>query len=124
MNITYINVSALHFGENIKEDHFNGTDVDDQKEILGVGSVLLGIVLSMINILILSGNTLVLLCVMLRKKQSHLRKGQCHYQQRTNIFIVNLALTDLTLSLLILPLNIVQIITGKWILGITLCRVI
>ena len=119
MNITYSNLSTSQVGENINENPFSDIDVEDQKEISGVGSVLLGIVLGIINILILIGNTLVLLCVILRNQQSHLRKGQCHNQRRTNIFIVNLALTDLTLSLLVLPLNIVQIIAGRWVLGNT-----
>ena len=89
----------------------------------GVEAILLSIVLGSINIMTFSGNIFVLISIIMTNRKPHLRQGPGTKLRRTNVFIVNLALTDLALSLMILPPSVIQTITGKWLLGNTLCKV-
>ena len=96
---------------------------NDGSGILELKNVLLASILSGIDVLIFCGNILVLVYLLTKTNKHRLRKGNSHEQRRTNIFILNLAFTDLTLSILIIPPNIVQVITGKWMLGNIFCKV-
>ena len=85
--------------------------------------VLLTTILSGIDVLIFCGNILVIVYLLNKNNKYHLRRENSNEQRRTNIFILNLAFTDLTLSILIIPPNILQVITGKWLLGNIFCKV-
>ncbi|XP_031625887.1 octopamine receptor [Contarinia nasturtii] len=75
-------------------------------------AVLITITLSFIIILTIIGNVLVILSVFTYKP---LRIVQ-------NFFIVSLAVADLTVAILVLPFNVANMIVGRWIFGIHLCK--
>ncbi|XP_044757914.1 probable G-protein coupled receptor No18 isoform X2 [Coccinella septempunctata] len=70
------------------------------------------ITLSFIIFLTIVGNILVVLSVFTYKP---LRIVQ-------NFFIVSLAVADLTVAILVMPLNVVYIILGRWVFGIHVCK--
>lgn len=70
------------------------------------------LILSMIIIVTIVGNVLVILSVFTYKP---LRIVQ-------NFFIVSLAVADLTVAILVLPLNVAYSILGRWEFGIHLCK--
>ena len=70
------------------------------------------LILSMIIIVTIVGNILVILSVFTYKP---LRIVQ-------NFFIVSLAVADLTVAILVLPLNVAYSILGRWEFGIHLCK--
>lgn len=70
------------------------------------------VVLTLIILLTIVGNILVILSVFTYKP---LRIVQ-------NFFIVSLAVADLTVALLVLPLNVAYSILGKWEFGIGFCK--
>ena len=70
------------------------------------------LVLSFIILLTIVGNILVILSVFTYKP---LRIVQ-------NFFIVSLAVADLTVAVLVLPFNVVNMIVGRWEFGIHMCK--
>jgi hypothetical protein len=70
------------------------------------------VILSLIIIITIVGNVLVILSVFTYKP---LRIVQ-------NFFIVSLAVADLTVAILVLPLNVAYSIRGRWDFGIHLCK--
>lgn len=68
--------------------------------------------LSLIIILTIVGNVLVILSVFTYKP---LRIVQ-------NFFIVSLAVADLTVAILVMPLNVAYSILGRWYFGISICK--
>ena len=85
--------------------------------------ILLASFLIGINVLIFCGNILVIICLFHKRSTTRLRTDSSSKQRRANLFILNLAITDLMLSILIIPPNILQVITGNWMLGNTFCKV-
>lgn len=75
-------------------------------------AILITIILTFIIILTIIGNVLVILSVFTYKP---LRIVQ-------NFFIVSLAVADLTVAILVLPFNVVNMVLGRWIFGIHLCK--
>lgn len=75
-------------------------------------AILITIILSFIIILTIIGNVLVILSVFTYKP---LRIVQ-------NFFIVSLAVADLTVAILVLPFNVANMVIGRWIFGIHLCK--
>lgn len=71
-------------------------------------------ILSLVMVLIIIGNTLVLLVLYRQRKQLNLRV--------TNMFLANLAVVDLSVSLLIIPFSICVVIKGGWVFGEPLCQ--
>ncbi|XP_072882868.1 5-hydroxytryptamine receptor 7 [Hemitrygon akajei] len=86
-------------------------------EILPYGDtekVIIGIVLSIITLLTISGNCLVMISVCFVKK----------LRQPSNYLIVSLALADLSVALAVMPFVIVtDLIGGQWIFGQVFCNV-
>lgn len=74
--------------------------------------VLLGIVLSLLILLTVSGNVLVCLAVCASRRLRCL----------TNCFIVSLAVTDLLLGLLVLPFSALLQLSDVWLLGPAFCN--
>ncbi|XP_056147025.1 histamine receptor H2a [Lampris incognitus] len=78
-----------------------------------LSAVVLGVFLSLLILLIISGNVLVCLAVCASRQLRCL----------TNCFIVSLAITDLLLGVLVLPFSALQDITGNWPLGPVFCNI-
>lgn len=75
-------------------------------------AILVTVVLGIIVIVTIVGNTLVILSVFTYKP---LRIVQ-------NFFIVSLAVADLTVAILVLPFNVANMVLGRWVFGINLCK--
>lgn len=112
LNNTYYEIS----------DESNGCAiVDDPKYPSGFGitlavpaweAICTAIILTLIIISTIVGNILVILSVFTYKP---LRIVQ-------NFFIVSLAVADLTVAILVLPLNVAYSILGQWVFGIYACK--
>nr|CAD7454204.1 unnamed protein product [Timema tahoe] len=75
-------------------------------------ATLTAVTLTLIILLVIVGNILVILSVFTHKP---LRLVQ-------NFFIVSLAIADLTVAFLVLPLNVAYSITGRWEFGTQVCK--
>lgn len=75
-------------------------------------ALVLTLVLSFVILVTIIGNTLVILSVFTYKP---LRIVQ-------NFFIVSLAVADLTVAVLVMPFNVVNMIIGRWEFGIEMCK--
>lgn len=75
-------------------------------------AILVTLILTIIILLTIVGNILVILSVFTYKP---LRIVQ-------NFFIVSLAVADLTVAVLVLPLNVANMMIGRWEFGIHLCK--
>lgn len=73
----------------------------------------LGIVLSVFILVAIVGNVLVILSVVCNK----------HLQTVTNVFIVNLAMADLLLSIIVLPFSASLEVLGCWVFGRVFCNI-
>lgn len=80
---------------------------------INVVDILSSILLCAVVLLVLVGNTLVVLAVATSRK----------LRTVTNVFIVNLACADLLLGVLILPFSAVLEIKDIWIFGHVWCQV-
>lgn len=75
-------------------------------------AVIVTLLLSVIILVTIVGNILVVLSVFTYKP---LRIVQ-------NFFIVSLAVADLTVAVLVLPFNVANMVLGRWVFGIHLCK--
>ncbi|KAJ6635671.1 Octopamine receptor [Pseudolycoriella hygida] len=75
-------------------------------------AIIVTVILTVIILLTIVGNILVILSVFTYKP---LRIVQ-------NFFIVSLAVADLTVAVLVLPLNVANMMIGRWEFGIHLCK--
>ncbi|KAG4070646.1 hypothetical protein HA402_013566 [Bradysia odoriphaga] len=75
-------------------------------------AILVTLILLVIILLTIIGNILVILSVFTYKP---LRIVQ-------NFFIVSLAVADLTVAVLVLPFNVANMMIGRWVFGIHLCK--
>lgn len=85
---------------------FGVTDVPEWEAVLTIST------LGFIILLTIIGNILVILSVFTYKP---LRIVQ-------NFFIVSLAVADLTVAILVLPLNVALSVLGEWLFGIHICK--
>jgi len=69
-------------------------------------------VLSLIIVLTLVGNALVIMSVFTYRP----------LRSAPNFFIVSLAVADMTVAILVLPLNVAYSILGRWVLGKLVCE--
>ena len=117
-------IFSLLVNDPLPKNTFEGIETAEEGGL--AGKVLISVVLGSVLTLIFAGN-LTVLCLMVRnyRKQKYMRNsgGLDSKLRRTNFFIVNLAIIDLLLSLIILPPNIIQIIKEKWFFGNTFCKV-
>lgn len=85
-----------------------------EEEVIMISTALRWLVLVSFIILTIAGNVLVCLAVGLSRRLWRI----------ANCFVVSLAVTDLLLGLLVLPLSAtVELRSGKWPLGGTLCNI-
>ncbi|KAM6940376.1 alpha-1A adrenergic receptor [Xenentodon cancila] len=102
-----LNESALeHIFSNNSNPSCKNLTVDSQ--VIGVG-----IFLSVFILVAIVGNILVILSVVCNK----------HLQTVTNIFIVNLAMADLLLSIIVLPFSASLEVLGCWVFGRIFCNI-
>ncbi|XP_060525978.1 octopamine receptor isoform X2 [Cylas formicarius] len=85
---------------------FGTTDVPEWEAFLTIFT------LTLLILLVIIGNVLVILSVFTYKP---LRIVQ-------NFFIVSLAVADLTVAVLVLPLNVIYSVLGRWVFGIHICK--
>nr|CAI5868586.1 unnamed protein product [Callosobruchus analis] len=85
---------------------FGTTDIPEWEAIITI------ITLTFFILLTIIGNILVILSVFTYKP---LRIVQ-------NFFIISLAVADLTVAILVLPLNVAYAVLGRWIFGIHICK--
>ena len=98
----------------------NYTSVDQllyQNETLNrhetVRAVIVGIILSSLALAACLGNILVVLSVCTNRR----------LRTVTNFYVVSLAISDLCVSILVMPLGIVVELTGKWLFGSVVCEI-
>ncbi|XP_035450624.2 octopamine receptor [Spodoptera frugiperda] len=116
------NYTLINYTDEIIEDDRDACAVaDDPKYPSSFGitlavpeweAICTAIVLTLIIISTIVGNILVILSVFTYKP---LRIVQ-------NFFIVSLAVADLTVAILVLPLNVAYSILGQWVFGIYVCK--
>nr|Q25188.1 RecName: Full=Octopamine receptor [Heliothis virescens]CAA64864.1 octopamine receptor [Heliothis virescens] len=116
------NYTLINYTEEVIEDDRDACAVaDDPKYPSSFGitlavpeweAICTAIVLTLIIISTIVGNILVILSVFTYKP---LRIVQ-------NFFIVSLAVADLTVAILVLPLNVAYSILGQWVFGIYVCK--
>jgi len=94
------------FLSNISNTSCVGIALDSQ--VIGVG-----IFLAVFILLAIVGNILVILSVLCNK----------HLQTVTNFFIVNLAIADLLLSIIVLPFSASLEVFGCWVFGRVFCNI-
>lgn len=94
------------FLSNISNTTCEGIALDSQ--VIGVG-----IFLAMFILVAIVGNILVILSVLCNK----------HLQTVTNFFIVNLAIADLLLSIIVLPFSASLEVFGCWVFGRVFCNI-
>ncbi|CAH1980761.1 unnamed protein product [Acanthoscelides obtectus] len=85
---------------------FGTTDIPEWEAVITIVTLTFFILLTII------GNILVILSVFTYKP---LRIVQ-------NFFIISLAVADLTVAILVLPLNVAYAVLGRWIFGIHICK--
>nr|AAK14402.1 putative octopamine receptor [Mamestra brassicae] len=116
------NYTLINYTDEVIEDDRDACAVaDDPKYPSSFGitlavpeweAICTAIVLTLIIISTIVGNILVILSVFTYKP---LRIVQ-------NFFIVSLAVADLTVAILVLPLNVAYSILGQWVFGIYVCK--
>ncbi|CAG9856733.1 unnamed protein product [Phyllotreta striolata] len=95
-----------------EEPHGNFSTVYGTTDVPEWEATITIIILSLFILLTIIGNILVILSVFTYKP---LRIVQ-------NFFIVSLAVADLTVAVLVLPLNVAYSVLGSWIFGIYICK--
>ncbi|XP_064072343.1 octopamine receptor [Vanessa tameamea] len=118
-NLTSINYSQSYDVIDVDKDVCAVADDPKYPSSLGITlavpeweAICTAIVLTLIIISTIVGNILVILSVFTYKP---LRIVQ-------NFFIVSLAVADLTVAILVLPLNVAYSILGQWVFGIYMCK--
>uniref|UniRef100_A0A8C3RFX5 G-protein coupled receptors family 1 profile domain-containing protein n=1 Tax=Cyanoderma ruficeps TaxID=181631 RepID=A0A8C3RFX5_9PASS len=75
--------------------------------------VLIGLVLTLIDVATLLGNTIVFLCPVVEKR----------LRTVTYMFIMSLAMADFLVACLVMPFSIIYEVTGMWLFGKLFCKV-
>ncbi|XP_069043247.1 5-hydroxytryptamine receptor 7 [Lepisosteus oculatus] len=93
----------------------NSTELSGDVLLYGdVEKVIIGIVLSIITLTTISGNSLVIISVCIVKK----------LRQPSNYLVVSLAAADLSVALAVMPFVIItDLVGGKWLFGTFFCNV-
>ncbi|XP_056136380.1 alpha-1D adrenergic receptor [Lampris incognitus] len=102
------------FNLSLSEQTFsNGSNSTCVNVALDSQVVAMGISLSVFILVAIAGNILVILSVLCNK----------HLQTVTNFFIVNLAMADLLLSIIVLPFSASLEVLGCWVFGRVFCNI-
>lgn len=106
-------LGLAHIGSVLEHTFSNNSIPSCANVTLDSNSVGLGFVLSAFILVAIVGNFLVILSVVCNK----------HLQTVTNFFIVNLAMADLLLSIIVLPFSASLEVLGCWVFGRVFCNI-
>nr|XP_009933090.1 PREDICTED: histamine H2 receptor-like [Opisthocomus hoazin] len=80
---------------------------------LGLQEVVIGLILTLIDLITLLGNTVVFICPVVEKR----------LRTVTYMFIMSLAMADFLVACLVMPFSIIYEVTGMWLFGKLFCKV-
>ncbi|XP_009330177.1 PREDICTED: histamine H2 receptor-like [Pygoscelis adeliae] len=80
---------------------------------IGLQEVVIGLILTLIDLITLLGNTVVFICPVVEKR----------LRTVTYMFIMSLAMADFLVACLVMPFSIVYEVTGMWLFGKLFCKV-
>ncbi|XP_058049051.1 5-hydroxytryptamine receptor 7-like [Ahaetulla prasina] len=108
-------LSQLNEPRAVLSNATNSTDCGEDIVLYGdTGKVVIGIVISIITLLTIAGNSLVVISVCTVKK----------LRQPSNYLVVSLAAADLSVALAVMPFVIItDLVGGKWLFGEVFCNV-
>ncbi|XP_070612626.1 5-hydroxytryptamine receptor 7-like [Erythrolamprus reginae] len=108
-------LSQLNEPRAVLSNATSSTDCGEDVVLYGeTGKVVIGIVISIINLLTIAGNSLVVISVCTVKK----------LRQPSNYLVVSLAAADLSVALAVMPFVIItDLVGGKWLFGEVFCNV-
>ncbi|GFS32409.1 melanopsin [Trichonephila inaurata madagascariensis] len=103
---------SVEFELSLNDD--NATRVVDDKTLFYGYPVVVPLALLMVVIIIFAvgGNVMVVLTILRHRGM----------KTRTNMFIVNLAVADILVAVLDMPVSLITIIEGRWVFGEALCK--
>ncbi|GIY07481.1 melanopsin [Caerostris darwini] len=94
-------------------DNATSTILDDKYLFYGYSLVVpLAMIMVLIIIFAVGGNVMVVLTILRHRGM----------KTRTNMFIVNLAVADILVAVLDMPVSLITIIEGRWVFGDALCK--
>ncbi|GBN27786.1 Melanopsin [Araneus ventricosus] len=103
---------SVEFELSLDEDNATQVAVDD-KYFYGYPVVVpMAIIMIFIIIFAVGGNVMVVLTIIRHRGM----------KTRTNMFIVNLAVADILVAVLDMPVSLITIIEGRWVFGDALCK--
>ncbi|XP_075045631.1 5-hydroxytryptamine receptor 7 [Mixophyes fleayi] len=96
-------------------NHTNVTDCGDEILLYGdIEKIVIGVVLSIMTLFTIAGNSLVIISVCIVKK----------LRQPSNYLVVSLAAADLSVAIAVMPFVIItDLVGGKWLFGKVFCNV-
>ncbi|XP_009993923.1 PREDICTED: histamine H2 receptor-like [Chaetura pelagica] len=80
---------------------------------VGLQEVVIGLILTLIDLITLLGNTIVFICPVVEKR----------LRTVTYMFIMSLAMADFLVACLVMPFSIIYEVTGMWLFGKLFCKV-
>lgn len=80
---------------------------------IGLQEVAVGLILTLIDLVTLLGNTVVFICPVVEKR----------LRTVTYMFIMSLAMADFLVACLVMPFSIIYEVTGMWLFGKLFCKV-
>ncbi|XP_074443362.1 histamine H2 receptor-like [Larus michahellis] len=80
---------------------------------IGLQEVVIGLILTLIDLITLLGNTVVFICPVVEKR----------LRTVTYMFIMSLATADFLVACLVMPFSIIYEVTGMWLFGKLFCKV-
>ncbi|GFX04342.1 melanopsin [Trichonephila clavipes] len=103
---------SVEFELSLNDD--NATRIVDDKTLFYGYPVVVPLALLMVVIIIFAvgGNVMVVLTILRHRGM----------KTRTNMFIVNLAVADILVAVLDMPVSLITIIEGRWVFGEALCK--
>lgn len=105
-------MAVLEALERIVSINRTNTTNDTHDEITIGSKVAIGIAVTGCNLVIILGNALVILAIALNRK----------LRTVTNCFVLNLAIADMTLGILVLPFSMILLLEKRWMFGRVLCN--
>ncbi|KAJ7399665.1 octopamine receptor-like protein [Pitangus sulphuratus] len=80
---------------------------------IGLQEVVIGLILTLIDLITLLGNTVVFICPVVEKR----------LRTVTYMFIMSLATADFLVACLVMPFSIIYEVTGMWLFGKLFCKI-
>ncbi|KAF8764867.1 trace amine-associated receptor 1-like [Argiope bruennichi] len=104
---------SVEFELSLEDENATKVVVDDKYLFYGYPVVVpMAIIMIFIIIFAVGGNVMVVLTIIRHRGM----------KTRTNMFIVNLAVADILVAVLDMPVSLITIIEGRWVFGDALCK--